>query len=138
MELTLSKLLRVLLPSICIFYTISKTASDPLAVYRQQFGNNDYYLDLYFPINPKGTFQVSRSEGKARFKGYFVTTTEEEEVAGFLERRSGEHFYIFQSQRGQFLGKLDQDGKGCGGGLRFEIRGRKPIPTQWMKAGFCL
>ncbi len=132
--MTLAKLLKTLLPTLCIFYSFSRNSVGKRWVDRQAFGNGDYYLDLYFNVSPKGPF--SNEKGRINFEGYFVTLNGQENIRGSLETSPGRRDYRFICSQGEFRGNLRRVAGRCESQLDFEIHGQKKV-IGVLTAGFC-
>ena len=137
MELDLPKLLKLLLPTICIFYAFAAPETPKNSLYREVFGNPEYYLDVYFETNPKGIFQQGVAQN-LRFSGYLVHGEKQVPIDGRRVDWNGERLYLFDSQLGKFKGRLAKAERGCEPALHFQVDGANRAPASGiLRAGFC-
>jgi len=129
---------RVLLPSFCLFYSFYPKALPSVPWYNEAFGNNDYYLDVYYDINPNGIFQKQGGLQKLRFFGYLVTGEDEERVVGVMYRFEKRCFYFFNSRQGRFVAELKPSHGGCEPALHFRIEHQgKIMAFGVLRGAFC-
>ncbi|MBI4405093.1 MAG: hypothetical protein HY537_13100 [Deltaproteobacteria bacterium] len=132
------KLLALLVPTLCLFYTFSWSRVPPMRHYHQTFGNGDYYLDVYFDLNPVGYFQRGLAHQDVPFSGYLVSSDTEWPVSGRFIRKANDIHYYFASQLGLFKGILRNSETGCEPNLYFNIyKEEKAIRSGVLKGGFC-
>jgi hypothetical protein len=139
MALDFFKLLRILLPSLCLLYSFSPRQVPLFLPYHEVFGDEEHYLDLYFEYDPQGYFQKSQHPSAGTFTGYFVTTAGEEKVNGSWETISEGRNYSFRTSQGSFHGKMGKGTKGCEPVLKYRVKepgGETRSGT--LTAGFCL
>jgi hypothetical protein len=135
MELTPLKLLRMLLPSLCIFYCLSN-AMAPHHVYHEAFGGEEFLLDVFFENNPRGLL-ASHTSPHIPFKASLLGQAEER-VVGHYRRTNGKETYVFQSSGGIFTGQLEKGPRGCEPALRYRLeRGNEVVKSGVLRAGFC-
>jgi len=134
---TISKLVRSWVPTLCLCYAFSATT---LRAYRyhETFGAGNYYLDVYFDVNPRGYFQTGLAEQKIRFDGFFIKGAAEERVSGYFVKRKGIPQYQFTTTQGHFEGKLQPQKARCEPVMNFQVRNRdRELDSGAMSAGFC-
>lgn len=130
-------LVKITLPTLCIFYAFWQPPTVPSAAFREVFGNESLLLDVYLETNPEGYFQKGKPQN-LRFTGYLVDGDRQMEVKGRRIDWNGERFYLFESPLGKFRGRLAKNSSGCEPLLQFQLEGRQPAATNGvMKAGFC-
>ncbi len=136
-ESTASKLIRSWIPTLCLCYAFSATTLKAYR-YHETFGAGDYYLDVYFDVNPQGYFQHGKADQKIRFNGFFVNGKSEEPISGFFTRQGGVPRYQFASSQGQFEGQLAAQTTKCEPVMNFQISDSDRRPASGaMNAGFC-
>jgi hypothetical protein len=132
MELTPLKLLRILLPSLCIFYCLS-TALTPLSKYHEAFGDESIYLDIFFDSNPRG-----KTNRRISFKAVLAGMEAEEVCIGHYFKTAHKETYVFQSKGGKFTGTLSPSFPGCEPELHYRLENEsRLLKSGILKGGFC-
>lgn len=138
MALGPAKLLKYLIPTVCIFYSLSWSSLPPIRTYHEVFGNSDLYLDLYFETNPQGIFSRNVVSQSITFHGFMVSPDSERRVSGLLVKQNGQKKYFFDSDLGSFRGVLLQVMNQCEPSLYFHIwKGDRSVKSGKLKGGFC-
>src|SRR5688572_26240451 len=109
------QILALALPSLCIFYSLTGAKGAHPALFREAFGNGDYYLELDFFTNPN-----SLRANRASFHGLWVTKFGEQKIQGVRERKGNEVIYQFEAEEGSFAGTLENEKSGCEPSLHFQ------------------
>jgi len=135
-ELNIENLVKILLPTLCIFCSFSRDPKGTWGGFHQTFGSSNYFLELSLSTNPNGWFQRGETFQKIRFQGVLVTPNEQKRVAGLLENRQGHKSYHFITEKNSFVGKLSRVPNRCEPSLEFEKPPKSPIKDV-MHAGFC-
>lgn len=127
MELDVFKVLRIALPTLFLFYSLSwSSLSDPRR-HREVFGNGDVYLDLVYP------------SGKSRhFTGTVLFKDSEQTISGRQWSAQTKTLYTFETAQGRFTGELRPSQSGCEPSLHYRIvKGTAEVTSGVLKAGFC-
>ena len=136
MENTPKQFLTRALPSVILYLAATIPTLVEIRPYREVFGNDDTYLDLYYDTNPDGWFQPKTEASRVRFHGKLTTGQGDFAVAG---ERVGRAHYRFDSAVGKFQGKLRSVPKACEPAMDFRIeRDAKVATAGVMRAAFCL
>lgn len=138
MEVQFRNIAKVFIPSLLIFYSLCSKGFIKVGPYHETYANDDYMLDIYFEINPRGVLRDEESES-LRFTGYFATAGGEEAISGRLLRNRGETAYLFDGQGGRFEAHfLNQVGL-CEPVLAFRWKKRGgEIATGRLRGAFCI
>ncbi len=137
---TLGKLTQSWVPTLVLCYAFSATTLKAYR-YHETFGAGNYYLDVYYDVNPRGYFQKGRLEQKIRFNGFFIKGKNEASISGYFTRTAGHQIYQFDSSEGRFDGKLEarSSGSGCEPTLNFQWQPQgEALETGSLPAGFCI
>lgn len=109
--------------------------------YREVFGNENYYLDLYYEVNPDGYFKQNEPQPKVRFHGRLTTEAGEFPISGEREGRGETARYHFSWQegkaQGRFVGRLATHARHCEPDLNFELVENGQHANGTLRAGFC-
>ena len=132
-------LLKILLPNLLIFYAFSTDGFRPLWSYQETFGNEEYYLDLYYRTNPNGPLHRDVDSDSVQFSGFLVTQDHEEQVQGFRHRINGKLYYHFITEKGKFIAQMRPPrGKSCEPLLDFRVgESSTDLKTGTLRASFC-
>ena len=127
-----------MLPSLCLYYSISLPTYSSPALRHESFGSGDYYLDLQLEGIPGRAIRGKNSPESMEIKGVLASTVDEQPILGKRIRVSGQTWYLFATTKGKFLGWLTPATKGCELNLQFRIeKNSQVVETGTMKAGFC-
>ena len=129
--------LRLVLPTFFLLSAFAGRAFHSQPRHRQVFGNHDYFMELWFDASPSITRQ--RTLPYLKFEGEFVSDNSNERLTGYLARQLGKTTYHFKVGSRQWEGVLRATPNSCDGMLELsDLRTGKPIPTEHLKAGFCV
>ena len=135
-------LIKLLLPSLCLFYTMWWTDLPAGSGYHELFGNEEAILDVYLSSNPNGIFQKQKTEQLIRFDGFYIEKNKEKRISGVRILKQGKIFYEFESKSGHFVGYLmpSRQKEKCEPSLHFVLQKNEITPPTngWMRAAFCL
>jgi hypothetical protein len=133
-----NRILAVIFPSVILLTAAWWTALPDTRIYREVFGNDNYYLDLYYEVNPDGWLRRAAADRPVRFRGRLTTNTGDYPVTGVRQATAQGVRYEFDSSAGKFSGRLSPSDKGCEPSLRFRLQGlREPSAQGTLRAGFC-
>jgi len=131
------KLLSLLLPNCCLFYSYAWSSFHLLPEQREAFGAPDVYLDIKYSGYSKRNIQSSDFEA-IDFDGVLATDISEAPVKGRRFQIKGNTWYTFYVGENKFLGWITQGKQGCEPNLEYQLeKNGKVIKQGTMKAGFC-
>jgi hypothetical protein len=133
-----NRIFAVFIPSFILLSAATWTALPELRPYREVFGNDNYYLDLYYEVNPQGWLRQGQPDQPVRFHGRLTTNSGDYPIEGARQGSPDHAHYEFKSKAGQFVGQLSKNGKGCEPSLHFRLQGAaEPSASGILRAGFC-
>lgn len=131
-----SQIVKIFLPTLWIFSCFSNHGMNHSHLYREPFGNGDYFLDLYFRTNPKGVLQKENRK-PVSFSGYFLNRDSQELISGQIVDYKGSRYYSFQSENGKFVGKVKGTDP-CEPSMQFTIyQENLMLNSGTLKGAFC-
>lgn len=138
MEIDSIKLLRLALPSLCLFYSVSGPSLSSGPERKEAFGSKEYYLALRLDGIPRRSIAGQEVPENLGFSGVFATEKAEHPIQGKRVRVGAQTWYLFNTPEGRFVGWLTKSDKGCEPILQFRIENSNGNKQQGkMAAGFC-
>lgn len=125
MQVTPSSIVKLSLPSLFLFYSLSPSSFEA-PTFKESYADGRYSLDLNLDVDPKAFLQKSLRESRIYFTGAIVRAERAEEIFGYRLALNGHHYYVFRFGEGEFVGELN------GRRLRYWIRNSRQI----LRTGF--
>ena len=118
MPLNFKSLLGLWIPTLVLLLT---AASPHTPFYRgshETYGAGDWYLDLYFDLNPKTDVAALPTQ---KFEGFLVVGDTQEKVRGTVSRSPQGSRYFIAAQSGTFVGHATVEKGKCEPKMKFEF-----------------
>lgn len=132
-----SQILSLALPTAILCSAACWSSLPDARPYREVFGNESVYLDIYYEVNPDGYFLKRQTTPEVRFRGTVTTDDGEYPVEGVREGRGENARYQMHWSQGRFVGRLARNPKGCEPDLSYTLvdNGKRVVGT--LRGGFC-